>query len=35
MPEKPIALIVDDDKDWLETMEDGLGSDFQILKCLE
>lgn len=33
MPEKPIALIVDDDKDWLETMEDGLSSDFQILKA--
>jgi len=33
MAAKPIALIVDDDEEWLATLKDGLGSDYQVLKA--
>ena len=33
MPEQPIALVVDDDKEWLDILEDILESDYKVLKA--
>lgn len=30
---KPIALIVDDDRDWLNTIEEGIESEYQVVKA--
>jgi CheY-like chemotaxis protein len=33
MPEQPVALVVDDDKEWLDILEDILESDYRVVKA--